>query len=92
MTKRILCIIATSLAFSILPLTLRILHSAAKLAPSERLLQLSEKLVFLKCLYFCNHCLNPFLYFFVSWDCRKERNTEKQRKQKSLLMTNDDNI
>ncbi|XP_076010352.1 urotensin-2 receptor-like [Genypterus blacodes] len=82
MAKIILRILAASLAFSIPPLVLRVLHAVAALKESPHLLQLSKKLVFVECLYFLNPCLNPFLYFFSSRD-RKGRDCSKGRESES---------
>uniref|UniRef100_UPI003AAA88C9 C-C chemokine receptor type 7-like n=1 Tax=Centroberyx gerrardi TaxID=166262 RepID=UPI003AAA88C9 len=80
MTKLIIRIIASSLAFSIPPLAYRMLQLAAILTHSDTLLELSDKLSFVSSFYFFKSCLNPFLYFFASRDrsgCDTERPMEE---------------
>ncbi|XP_071368637.1 C3a anaphylatoxin chemotactic receptor-like [Centroberyx affinis] len=68
MTKLIIRIIASSLAFSIPPFTLQMLRLAAILTDSDTLLLFSDKLSFVSGFYLFKSCLNPFLYFFASRD------------------------
>ncbi|KAM9334581.1 urotensin-2 receptor-like [Symphorus nematophorus] len=86
-TQLFIRIIAVSLVVAFFPLILRVLYAAAHFTESDKLLYFSRMLTFVECLYFFNHCLNPFLYFFASRHHRSESNN----KRKSLLTPLNDN-
>ncbi|XP_045927841.1 type-1B angiotensin II receptor-like [Micropterus dolomieu] len=86
--KLFIRIIAASLVVGFFPLILRVVYVAALFTDSEKLLIVSQKLTFVECFYFFNHCLNPFLYFFAS----RHHTGESNSKRKFHLMSLNDTI